>query len=168
MGVNTAATGAYGAYAGIYDRAGQSRLLTTADLVATLGGVAGYLRPGGLFLFDLNMERKLAEWGSSLERWISGGTDHLWSTRYNRRQKLVTVSVTAYVPAGRGGLYRRVAETFRTVRRLLAGAGLETAGIYRCLSFKPAVPEDYRVAVLARKPLLLPARVKVARGARLR
>lgn len=112
-------------------------LLTAAELRAAFRCVHDCLRPGGLFVFDMNTRAGLAEeWGCS-ER-VEAPADDLflvWQSCHDHETDINTLVLTAFVRQP-DGLYRRIREVHREraypvaeVRRLCEEAGLRVLAL---------------------------------------
>jgi ubiquinone/menaquinone biosynthesis C-methylase UbiE len=85
-------------------------LLTAREIQQVFGRVRRHLRPGGLFVFDLNTPYGLKTEFPMLARELEGGECYLaWTTRYISRQGRSALTMTFFVRE-RDGRYRRYEE----------------------------------------------------------
>lgn len=134
-------------------------LTTDADLQQTLAAVARALRPGGLFLFDMNTIQGLAtRWGNRV--WlIQDNEDALEvdQSEFDYDSGIATLKVNAFLRRERD-LYERVREIHRErgypvpmIDAELAGAGFEILGRWASPEFAPTTPQTGRVFYAARR-----------------
>lgn len=121
-----------------------NHILDAKDLQRIFTNTARLLRPGGLFLFDLNT-RFCLEWLSTSEKLFRAGPDVF--TAYNafdRKTGIATFNQLWFVKHGR--LYRKVLVTVKTrsfedaeLRQMLrvAGLHLEKTSVMRKLKGRP-------------------------------
>jgi SAM-dependent methyltransferase len=132
-------------------------LLAADDLRRAFRCVAGALRPGGLFVFDMNTERAfLQDWNDTV--YFSGDEDLAIAieSTYDVEARQATAAITGFVR--RGELYERFQEihTERAYHHTEVIAALEAGGLqvtagYTCFTFEPADDESLRVLWTARK-----------------
>lgn len=135
-------------------------MLTPADLGAVFECVGQALRPGGLFIFDMNTIRGLAEnWGTRVH--INFESEDLFivnQTRWDHETNCNTLVLHGFVRRD-DGFWERWTEThvqrgfsIAEIRRLLSAAGLETlAALDAHAEGRPEVgPGTKRVLVVAR------------------
>lgn len=133
--------------------------LTEEDLGLTFLHVAGLLKTGGLFVFDMNSNEALKViWGAQVYAGFTDNVAWIWKNQYYARAKMADARTVFFVRRGKSDVWRRFEEThteraytISAVRKLLRGAGLTPLAAYRCFSFAPAKPKDYRVCFVARK-----------------
>jgi SAM-dependent methyltransferase len=135
-------------------------MLTPADLGAVFECVGRALRPGGLFIFDMNTIRGLLEhWGTRTHINFDGEDLFIVNqTCWNYETNCDTLVLHGFVRRD-DGLWERWTEThvqlgFRIaeIRRLLSAAGLETLAVLdaHAEGNPEAGPETTRVLVVAR------------------
>lgn len=77
-------------------------MASAAELGAALAGVSRHLRPGGLFLFDLNTEWKLAEvYGQNTYAEHREDFSYIWENDYDEKSRRVCMHLAFFVRAGR-------------------------------------------------------------------
>lgn len=139
-------------------------LITDADLRLTLTAIAAALRPGGLFLFDMNTIQGLAtRWGNRV--WlIQDNEDALEvdQSEFDYDAGIATLKVNAFLRRERD-LYERVREIHRergypvpTIDRELGAAGFEILGRWSNLEFGEVTPQTGRVFYAARRTTATP------------
>ncbi|MDR1764877.1 MAG: class I SAM-dependent methyltransferase [Lachnospiraceae bacterium] len=79
-------------------------LIQREELVQAMTRVALFLRPGGLFAFDLNTSYKFAHVmeGGAYAR-VTPDAGYICESTYDRKTRLNTYAVTIFTPAGEGG-----------------------------------------------------------------
>lgn len=79
------------------------------DLKKMFRLVKNYLNPGGLFVFDINSEKKLAnKFGNNLFYEVSDDLTYLWQNRYDTKKKICEFDITMFV--NEDGKYTRYDE----------------------------------------------------------
>ena len=130
-------------------------LVTVDDLQQALARVAAHLKPGGLFIGDMNTLWALSEvWDHNSYFSESEDLSVIMQSEYNPEAHMVTVKMVAFVR--RGELYERLEETHveraypeRTVVTAMERAGLEVQGRYECFTFDPPGSRTPRILWLA-------------------
>jgi cyclopropane fatty-acyl-phospholipid synthase-like methyltransferase len=142
-------------------------LLRPEELSAVFSRVAAVLRPGGLFVFDMNTVHGLAtRWGTR-DCVSTARRDVMEVNRYRfeANECISTIRTTAFVRQDEGGQFRRFEEVHRergypvaTVRNLVERAGLRVVkvhGLYdrfQGLSgLQPLTEDSGRMVVVARR-----------------
>ncbi|TMI82110.1 MAG: class I SAM-dependent methyltransferase [Bacillati bacterium ANGP1] len=135
-------------------------LISDVDLRQTLHAVATSLRPGGLFLFDMNTILGLAtRWGNRV--WlIQDNEDALEvdQSEFDYDAGIATLKVNAFLRRDQE-LYERVREIHRergypvpTIDAELRAAGFEILGRWSSPEFGEVTPQTGRVFYAARRP----------------
>jgi SAM-dependent methyltransferase len=132
-------------------------LLTPGDLGRAFRSVAGALRPGGLFAFDMNTERAFQEtWDDSLFFVEDEDLAIVHQGVYRPEEHRARTTITGFVR--RGELYERFQEIHveraygrDEVAAALKEAGLTVTASYACFSFDPAGDDSRRIMWVARK-----------------
>ncbi|MCH9030744.1 MAG: class I SAM-dependent methyltransferase [candidate division Zixibacteria bacterium] len=135
-------------------------MLTEKELSLAFRAVSDRLRPGGLFIFDLNSAEALKKvWGEDV--FGNAFDDSAWITKgvYFARAKMATVRLIMFVRKGSTEIWRRFEESHTEkayhiidVKRFLKLAGLIPVASYCCLTFAKAKERDHRICFVARKP----------------
>ncbi|MGD9498335.1 MAG: methyltransferase domain-containing protein [Armatimonadota bacterium] len=133
-------------------------IIDPKGLRACFGGVAQALRPGGLFIFDLNTPRALRV---GLFTQTNAGTreplQYRWQSYWDEARKLCRVEMH-FRWRGTGAPvefsethYERAYEDTE-VREMLAAAGMETLHVWDAYSFRSPGSFSNRVFYVARRP----------------
>jgi predicted TPR repeat methyltransferase len=73
-------------------------LTSKNDLKRMFRLVKNYLNPGGLFIFDINSEKKLSNtFGNNLFYEVSDNLTYLWQNRYDSKTKICEFEITIFV-----------------------------------------------------------------------
>jgi predicted TPR repeat methyltransferase len=132
-------------------------LLTEEDLQRCFRCAFENLRPGGLFVFDLNTTHALRdEWGSSVFNRRDENIHSTWDNTFDEATGISTLRITLEVQGpDRVTTVREVhqerAYPLSSYERLLAAAGFRSH-LYRHLTFQAATESDLRVMAVSRKP----------------
>jgi SAM-dependent methyltransferase len=139
-------------------------LIEPQDLVGTLRGVYRALRPGGLFIFDMNTVYGLAVNWREYPVWIQSDDDGVFEVHrceYDFETNLAVMRITGFVRDG--PRWRRIDEIHREraysqaeVKKYLADAGFHVLACWgRFREMSEPTPESGRVWYVAKQ---LPAR----------
>ena len=133
-----------------------NHLTDEGDVRRTFSGVAKYMNPGGLFIFDVNTVYKhrevLADNAFILEN------EHVFCAWQNflRKDDIVDISLDFFEEEN--GVYHRSSEDFserayseEALREMLENAGFEVLAVCSDLSFDPPKPDDQRIIFIATK-----------------
>lgn len=134
-------------------------LVTDDDFRQTLTAVAAALRPGGLFLFDMNTIQGLAtRWGNRV--WLIQDNEdavEVDQSEFDYDTGIATLKVNAFLRRERD-LYERVREIHRergypvpTIDRELEAAGFEILGRWSNAEFAEITAQTGRVFYAARR-----------------
>jgi SAM-dependent methyltransferase len=113
-------------------------LLEPQELARAFGSVAGQLRPGGVYLFDLNSLRTYREDFAATREFRQGGWDFRWTGHGDGRPRsggVASATVTAH-RSGSAGPPTMTSQLFQrhhppaVVRRSFETAGLECVHVY--------------------------------------
>ncbi len=134
-------------------------MLTVEDLQLTFARVAAHLKPGGLFIADMNTIYALSEiWDHNTYFSDSEELAVIMESEYEREARIARVRLVAFArrPSEDGGLYERIEETHveraypeRTVAAAIARGGLEVLERYECFTFDPPTSRTPRICWLA-------------------
>jgi SAM-dependent methyltransferase len=132
-------------------------LKNSRALGAAFKRVGLFLRPGGLFIFDVNTERKFRE--MHLQTYVREKEELfcVWQAMYSEKLKKADFCLNFFEKA-EDGRYNRYTE-YHTERAYstqelgaaLAAGGMETLGIFGDLKLRKANENDLRVFIAARK-----------------
>lgn len=128
-------------------------LLDLAALERAFGGVAAALRPGGLFIFDVNTERALLEEMFTQDDFEPETPVKLrWRSRYDKRSRIAAIEMEFYLPDGeqvRVTQHER-AYSVRELRTALETAGFRTLAVYDAYTFNLPQNDSDRVFYVCR------------------
>jgi SAM-dependent methyltransferase len=131
-------------------------LLEPGDVQKAFRQVEKALRPGGMFVFDVNTPERLAIIPNEVH--IMEGSDYylVWRDVYDRSRKWWRVQLTGFIKDA--GTWRRFDETHRerafpleSVAEWLEDAGLNVLAVYDSCSFRPATSSTSRAYFVSRK-----------------
>lgn len=133
-------------------------MLSSEDLSAVFQRVAGLLRPGGLFLFDMNTAYALAtHWDDQTYVTDTPDLTVIMESNHHPERQRTTVRVICFQRVG--DQYRKIAEEHTEqayprehVATLLTDAGFTIEGTYNCFTFNPPGATSPRIMWAARKP----------------
>lgn len=128
------------------------------DLVSTFKLVNNYLDPGGIFIFDLNTAYKYRELiGDTTIAENREGASFIWENTWYEEEKVNEYDLTIFAET-ENGLYQKFEEThfqraydLKTVKRLIAEAGMEFLAAYDAFTREPVRPDSERIYVIARE-----------------
>jgi len=134
-------------------------LVSEPELHRALAAVAAALRPGGLFLFDMNTLRGLAErWGN--RTWVIQDTDDAFEadqSHFDYDTGIATLRINAFLHR-REGLYERIEEVHRErgypvplIDEVLAATGFDILGRWSSPAFAEVTADTGRVFYAARR-----------------
>jgi ubiquinone/menaquinone biosynthesis C-methylase UbiE len=136
-------------------------LLELADLERAFAGACRALRPGGLFVFDMNTIYTLAVSWQRATQYIQQDTDDLFEVHINRYDYERQIAIMRIVGFCReDGRWVRIEEVHRergypltAIEACLDAAGLEVLGCWGNLDeMTPPGPETKRVWWVTRRP----------------
>lgn len=133
-------------------------LLKESQLQKAYQCAYNHLRPGGLYIFDMNTEFALSQiWGEGTTVRETKNLTSIWESEYNATTRISTLKLTFFARQD-NGYYLRGQEThketfypYSTIRRLLDHAGFAQVDIYEHLEFTPPSDKTYRIMVVAKK-----------------
>jgi SAM-dependent methyltransferase len=136
-------------------------LLSAADLGLLFQNVHAALRPGGIFLFDMNTIYGLAVGWQRSKCYIQQDASQVFEihqTSYDYERQVASVHITAFIQ--QGDLWERVDEVHQErgypleqIQDSLASAGFEILAVFGSLRDLSAVkPDSSRVWILAKRP----------------
>ncbi len=132
-------------------------LLEEADLQATFAAVWAALKPGGVWIFDINTPYFLEHVWQPVEVEERDDYAHVMQTTFHPERCLSTLSLTGFArqPDGRYARFiehhaeRGYAEP--TLRRLLTSVGFTIEALYECFIFTDPAPDSHRWLWVCRK-----------------
>jgi SAM-dependent methyltransferase len=132
-------------------------LLVESDLAACYRAVYANLRPGGIFIFDMNTTHALRdEWGNNVYRRRDEDIFSVWDNTFDPATGISTLRITLEVnegdrPVTVREIHQERAYPLATIQDLLIKTGYQ-ADLYRHLTFQPASESDVRIMAVCRKP----------------
>ncbi|SYZ74670.1 putative methyltransferase GWCH70_2453 [Candidatus Zixiibacteriota bacterium] len=132
-------------------------ILKEEELLDTFRGVAEHLRPGGLFIFDMNTARALQFlWGDKIYAGIRPGIAWIWESLYFNQVRQADLRATCFVKKGKlwemfEEIHTEKAYVNSVIKSGLRSAGFEILGFYDCFKFEKPDRKSNRIAVVARK-----------------
>lgn len=139
---------------------GLNYITESAGLKQVLEKVFHYLKPEGLFIFDLVVVNKLKGAGGDTTFFDDTDLSLVWDSNYDKERDIWEVTLTGFVR--KGDLYEKFTEVHREkhyareeIEPLLAAAGFELLDIFHSFSLEPPNPSTRRAFYVARKPKLL-------------
>lgn len=136
---------------------GLNYITAPTDLAKVLARVYRYLKPGGLFIFDLVVVNKLSVAGGDTTFFDDADLSLIWDTSYDKEQDIWEVTLTGFVR--KGDLYEKFAEVHREkhyareeIEPLLAAAGFELLDVLHSFTLEPPNHSTRRIFYVARKP----------------
>ena len=132
-------------------------MLTSEELLTVFRSVYAALKPGGLFLADMNTAYALETyWDEQTYVTESDDLTVIMASRHDYQRHRSTVTVTCFEREGK--LYRKIQEThveqaypYEHLATLLTDAGFILEGGYTCFGFEPPDALTPRVFWAARK-----------------
>lgn len=133
-------------------------LTVETELLDCFACVREALRPGGMFLFDLNTIHALSSnWGNSTKVRQDGEVHSIWRSSYQPCDRTARIELTVFQPDGHGG-YRKLREVhleraYETseIKDCLQQAGFGEVEIYRHGTSESPNADTGRVMVKALK-----------------
>ncbi|MFO7637747.1 MAG: methyltransferase domain-containing protein [bacterium] len=132
-------------------------LLTEEALSGCFRCTRQSLRPGGLFVFDMNTVHALAAyWGNRLTPRAVGAVQSVWENRYDPATRVSTLRLRFREPSADGRFlefeeeHRERAYTRQELKRNLQAAGFEHIKFFSHGGFLPVGPLTVRMMVVAR------------------
>jgi SAM-dependent methyltransferase len=137
-------------------------LLTEQDLRSVFQNTWDALRPGGIFLFDMNTIYGLAVGWQRNQCYIQQNASEVFEvhrTSYDYGHQIASVQITAFIQ--QGDLWERIDELHQErgysldeIRACLLAAGFEVLDILGSLrEMSPPKPDTSRVWIAARRPV---------------
>lgn len=128
-----------------------------SELLDCFACVRKSLRPGGMFLFDMNTIHALsANWGNGTKVRQDGEVHSIWRSSYAPCDRTARMELTVFRPDGNGG-YRKLREVHlergyepREIESLLRQAGFPEMTIYEHGTFEMPADDTARLMITAR------------------
>jgi SAM-dependent methyltransferase len=133
-------------------------MLTKADLKAAFRSAFRHLRPGGLFVFDMNTAEALKViWDGHIYADTRDDLAWVWKNVYDPSAQTADCIATFFVKTGHHWerfteIHTERAYPNSEIKKLLRDVGFVIKGFYRCRTFEPAAAKSYRICAVAQKP----------------
>jgi ubiquinone/menaquinone biosynthesis C-methylase UbiE len=131
---------------------GLNYLLTVEDLKKALQSIRAVLRPGGYFIFNLNLVEKLPAGTTPEVSWLEDEEITLiWESCLEPGEKIWRIKLTAFI-RGDEGLYEKIQEEHRErsysreeLEPVLLETGWQLKSCYRAFTMVEPPPEDRNI-----------------------
>lgn len=131
---------------------GLNYLLTPGELKKALQSIHDVLRPGGYFIFNLNLVEKLPAADTPQVAWLEDEEITLiWESGLDPEEKIWSIKLTAFL-RGDGGLYEKIQEEHKErsysreeMEPLLLKTGWQLKACYKAFTFEKPRPEDRNI-----------------------
>ncbi len=132
-------------------------MLIADDLGKVFTGVAQHLRPGGLFVFDVNTIAALEAVGDNTLFMEEESSSIVWKNSYNPDHRIWEVDLTLFLKQP-SGMYMRSKEIHRErgyheqeLANLLTTCGFDLKAVYHALTMFPPTANTSRLYFVARR-----------------
>ena len=137
---------------------GLNYLLSAEDMKRALRSIRTVLRPGGYFIFNLNLVEKLPATDTPQVAWLEEEEMTLiWETSLEPEEKIWSIKLTAFL-RGDGGLYEKIREEHRErsysreeLEPLLLQTGWQLKSCYRAFTLEAPEPEDRNIFYITQR-----------------
>lgn len=136
---------------------GLNYILNETDLAQVFRSVFEYLKPGGLFIFDLVNVRKLAMANGDTTYLEENGLSLVWETNFLLPEEIWQINLTCFVKQGE--LYEKFQETHQEkahsrqdIEKLISATGFRLLGVFHSFTLQPADDNTYRLFFVVEKP----------------
>ena len=137
---------------------GLNYLLREEDVKKAFDSISSVLRPGGFFIFNLNLVDKLPASAEPQVYWVEEEEITLvWESFIQHLPPIWHIKLAAFIRRG-DGLYHKVTEehkersyTRREIESLLRGCRFSTAACYRAFTFSQPAPGDRNIFYVLRR-----------------
>lgn len=137
---------------------GLNYIIDPGDLQEVMNRVYKSLRPGGLFIFDLNAVEKLSGAGGNTTFFDDQDMSLIWESAYDQETDVWEIRLTGFIR--KGELYEKFTEVHREkaykqeeALSYLRKAGFKVLDVYHGFSFEPPGPTSRRLFYVAQKPV---------------
>ncbi|WP_418792050.1 class I SAM-dependent DNA methyltransferase [Phosphitispora sp. TUW77] len=135
---------------------GLNYIITAADLCLVFKKVYDSLKPGGLFIFDMNAVEKLSSAGGDTTFVDDEDMSLIWETSFDYAADIWEIRLTGFVK--KGGLYEKFIETHREkaykrqeIQDFLKETGFDILDVFHGFSFEPPRHDTRRIFYVAQK-----------------
>lgn len=136
---------------------GLNYIIDPGDLRMVMTRVYEFLRPGGLFIFDLNAVEKLSGAGGDVTFIDDNDMALIWETSYEKGTDVWEIRLTGFIRQGE--FYEKFVEVHKEraykqheALEFLRQTGFEILDVYHGFSFEPPKSTSRRLFYVARKP----------------
>lgn len=137
---------------------GLNYMLDIGDLQRVFAGVFRSLRPGGIFIFDLNAVEKLSDAGGDVTFVDDKDMSLIWETSYDKSRDIWEITLTGFLRQEE--MYEKFVEVHREKHfkssealEILRETGFEVLDMYHGFSFEPPRHNSRRIFYVAQKPV---------------
>ncbi|MBF7097737.1 class I SAM-dependent DNA methyltransferase [Alkalibacter mobilis] len=129
------------------------------DLCKSLGNVYNALKPGGIFIFDINTKYRLKEiYGSNSFNYVSDEICYIWNNYYNEDQKICEFEINFFLKDEYSDAYERFEEIHyqrayekSEIVDLLKDTGFTNVQTFDFLSFEKPADKSEKIHFYAQK-----------------
>lgn len=136
---------------------GLNYMLEDEDLKKVFKGVNKHLRPGGLFVFDINSVDKIPAIDGEVTYYEEDSMALIWESSYDYKNKIWEICLTGFLKQD-NGYYDKFKETHRekyypveTVISLLEETNFKVKAVYNAFTFDEGKDADKRLYYVAQK-----------------
>ena len=133
-------------------------MLEEEDLLNVCKLVNNYLDPGGMFIFDLNTEKKYRAMGETTIAENRDEASFIWENYFDEEEKINEYDLTLFIRDEEDGRYDKFEEfheqrayPLAVIREIIEKSGLEFVTMYDAFTHEPATEDSERVYVIARE-----------------
>ena len=133
-------------------------MLEEEDLLDVCKLVNNYLDPGGMFIFDLNTEKKYRAMGETTIAENRDEASFIWENYFDEEEKINEYDLTLFIRDEEDGRYDKFEEfheqrayPLALIREIIERSGLEFVTMYDAFTHEPATEDSERVYVIARE-----------------
>ena len=133
-------------------------MLEEEDLLDVCKLVNNYLDPGGMFIFDLNTEKKYRVMGETTIAENRDEASFIWENYFDEEEKINEYDLTLFIRDEEDGRYDKFEEfheqrayPLALIRETIERSGLEFVTMYDAFTHEPATEDSERVYVIARE-----------------
>lgn len=132
-------------------------LLEEEDLLTVFRLVNNYLDPGGMFIFDLNTEKKYRDMGETTIAENREEASFIWENYFDEEEKINEYDLTLFI-RDEDGRYDKFEEFHEQraypllrIGEIIQESGMELVTMYDAFTHEPATEDSERVYVITRE-----------------
>ena len=132
-------------------------LLEEEDLLTVFRLVNNYLDPGGVFIFDLNTEKKYRDMGETTIAENREEASFIWENYFDEEEKINEYDLTLFI-RDEDGRYDKFEEFHEQraypllrIGEIIQESGMELVTMYDAFTHEPATEDSERVYVITRE-----------------